>query len=335
MADDSRPRPPILKRFANLDIDGVGLVRQKPVKEKKAPPEAPIVTRAEPSGSRSQPSRAAPPAEVPSPSRRPETYRRDASGAIDPDLSALERLGTELNDNAQVSRQNATPRARRTARAAELRAMRPPDPRPSRVQPQDHYQPERSDRRQVSAEDLELDLPAELMTGGVVAVEVDLSRGRRGLEMRFETRQMPAQRMPDHDGPLWDLPRTTPPPWAGPAPRSQPGVNAFTEGRRADAPRTPRAGEPIELTPMAARQIQLMAWEAGVPGSPLRILTSSTPGLGHPEIDFAFDEDIAPDDIVVDALGVTVVIDPQSLVWVRGRRITWHDVPGSEGFSLR
>lgn len=359
MADEPRPRPPILKRFANLDIDGVELERKKPEKRPKVASSEPptVVSRAAPTPPRAL--RDAAPSELPSPLRRPAPVSRPIAreqvpgrddwrgrGSDRVDLQALERLGAELNDNARTSRQSATPEARRAQRASELRALRPPDPRPTRpltpaevrerqaTQVRREVDRIRFDLRQVSAEELELELPDELRSGGVVTVET--RGGGRGLDMRFETRPMPSRltSAQDEDGPLWDLPRTAPPPWVGPPQRGAPGVNAFTDptGSR---PRALPAPNLIELTPMAARQIQLMAWEAGVPGSPLRILTAHTPGLGHPEVDFAFDEEITPEDTVVDALGVTVVIDPQSLAWVRGRRITWHEVPGSEGFLLR
>jgi len=100
------------------------------------------------------------------------------------------------------------------------------------------------------------------------------------------------------------------------------------------AARPERAQTPLELTPMAARQVMLMSWEAGVPGSALRILTSNVGGLGRAEIDFAFDEHLEADDVVFESHGVTIVIDPESLALVGGRRITWHDVPGSEGFGV-
>lgn len=364
MADESRPRPPILKRFANLDIDGVELERKKPEKRpEKRPPAATqaaptVVSRPAPTPPRAL--REATPSELPMqlrrqpqapPSRpiaREQVPGRDDWRGQGLDLQALERLGDELNDNARTSRQSATPEARRAERAAELRAARPPDPRPTRpltpaeirerqsAQVRREVDRIRFDLREVSAEALELELPAELRSGGVMTVETR-PVGRRGLDMRFETRPMSSRRArPDEEeGPLWDLPRTAPPPWAGPARPGAPGVNAFTEQAGGARPRALAAPNLVELTPMAARQIQLMAWEAGVPGSPLRILTSHTPGLGHPEIDFAFDEEVTPEDTVIDALGVTVVIDPQSLAWVRGRRITWHDVPGSEGFLVR
>lgn len=397
MDNDTRPTPPILKRFANLDFDGVETVRDRPP---KAPPErqhsrgglvesAPTVASrpqsTQPSNPRNaqsaRPSQSARPAQSARPDGRaeanaPATLLRPrsleqarAQYTGDPDLDGLVRMSEELNENSRVSRQNSTPEARRAQRAAEIRLARPMDPytpRPARpptpaeLREQQAAQTRRDvdriryDLRPVTAEDLDLDLP-DGMAGGVVTVELDLSnRSRRGgqIDMRFDLRPMPGaglqpSRSPGpmtappptrtespivsrsigpwpaeatEDGPLWELPRSVPP--------ARPSAPRGVSAARANA------GAPIELTPLAARQIQLMAWEAGVPGSPLRILTSASPGLGHPEVDFAFDESIEADDIVIDALGVTVVIDPQSLAWVRGRRITWQDVPGSEGFLL-
>jgi len=411
MDNDPRPNPPILKRFANLDFDGVETVRQKPAKAapERAPSRggglvesAPTVTSrpqpappSNPRNARSEPPARRVEANAPANLQRPRPLGpRDQPDRVDqndqprprftgdPDLDGLARMSAELNENSRVSRNNATPEARRAQRAAEIRSARPMDPytpRPARpptaaeirerqaAQTRREVDRIRYDLRPVTAEDLDLDLP-DGMAGGVVTVELDLSsRNRRGgqIDMRFDMRPMPGPGLqpsrspapmtrptappapaappapivsrsigpraaglldmtdtpqPSEDGPLWDLPRSVPT-----RPTAPPTASA--------ARSTP--GSPIELTPMAARQIQLMAWEAGVPGSPLRILTSASPGLGHPEVDFAFDESIEADDVVIDAFGVTVVIDPQSLRWVRGRRITWHDVPGSEGFLLR
>lgn len=366
--DSSRPRPPILKRFANLDIDGVdapprvrppqkaegkrggGLVESAPTVQARGSSSPSTSTRGAPSAPAQRPSDAlaersarTPSARrdesgPPSPLRRPSSWASRPIPATDSDIDRLRELSADLSDNARASRQSATPEARRSQRAAELRAARPPDPRLTRPLTPEEIRAQQAERvrrevdrirfdlRPITAEDLDLDLPDELTTGGVVAVEVDLFRGRRG--SRGQERRATLEPEP----PPWDLPRS--PPAGTPGARfvsPAPSVNAYSDSRNV------REQDPslIELTPMAARQIQLMAWEAGVPGSPLRILTTQTPGLGHPEIDFAFDENVEPEDIVVDALGVTVVIDPQSLTWVRGRRITWHDVPGSEGFLLR
>lgn len=283
MATDfsNRPKPPVLKRFANLDIDGV----------ERPPRPAPAASSA----------RATP---APAPSRAPS--RRDEPPVVraDADLSDLERLADDLNDNARAARASASDRTtrsrfnapmpqtpgaqRRTERATELRGMRPPDP----VAP-----PRQPSRR-----------------GPIVT------------SLGVDARPMPG----------WDPPR------AAPLSREErdalehmpPGVVTMeVDLRRRARPAAPPA-PPLELTAMAARQVQLMSWEAGVPGSGLRILTSRVPGLGRPEIDFAFDDQPEPDDVVFVSHGVTIMIDPGSLRWVAGRRITWHDVPGSEGFRV-
>jgi len=152
------------------------------------------------------------------------------------------------------------------------------------------------------------DYTPDFATPGVVVMEVDL-RGSR-----VEVRQMPAARN------------------AAPARIERaPGVS-FDATPRA---RVEAAPGPIELSPLAARQVMLMAWQAGMPGSGLRILTAHTPGLGGPELDFAFDDDVADGDHVFLSHGVRLIVDPETLRHVRGRRITWHDVPGSEGFAVR
>lgn len=299
MATDftSRPKPPVLKRFANLDIDGV----EKPERSAPAPrtgkESAKMVTTA-PRPATRRPSQEDAPLVI---ANTPTGPRADS------DLRDFELLAEELNDNVRdamnlPARSGPRPRFNmpmpggpaaqtRAERALELARMRPPDPilpppGPSRRGPIETQlgvnarlwdQPRAVPRR---ADFDELDL--EGMTPGVVTVEMDLRRGR-------------------------------------PNPRLA---------------RPERAETPLELTPMAARQVMLMSWEAGVPGSALRILTSTVGGLGRPEIDFVFDEHMEADDVVFESHGVTIVIDPESLRWVAGRRISWHDVPGSEGFGV-
>lgn len=154
-------------------------------------------------------------------------------------------------------------------------------------------------------------LELEEQTPGVVVMEVDLRGGR--VEVR-EARPRAGEGMVRHDF------------------NALPGGVYFDATPRA---RVEQAPSPVELSPLAARQVMLMAWQAGMPGSGLRILTTHTPGLGGPELDFAFDDDVTEDDQVFLSHGVRVIVDRDSLRHVRGRRITWHDVPGSEGFAVR
>jgi Fe-S cluster assembly iron-binding protein IscA len=306
MANDpsNRPKPPVLKRFANLDIDGV----DKPPRE---------------------PARPAPKATPPVVTRQAAQSQDD-----DQDIRDFQALAAELNDNVKNTQPTpgTGPRPRftmpmpdnpqnraRAQRAAEIAAQRPPDPAYFTLR-------ERAERTPPT--------PAPTMTRSTVTLPLRP-------QTTTTTRTMRAPPAVAPNTPLWDLPRETP---TGPTGydfdvddfAGTPGVMTVEMDLRRSA-RQPRPGQalaPIELTPMAARQIMLMSWEAGVPGSALRILTSSSPGLGRPELDFAFDEHIEADDLVYETQGVTIVIDPGSLRWVSGRRITWHDVPGSEGFRL-
>ena len=309
MATDfsSRPKPPLLKRFANLDIDGVD-----------------------------KPARAAAPPPVVAPQRGPQVKAQAQSQDADQDIRDFQALAAELNDNVKNTQPTpgSGPRSRftlpmpdnaqnraRAQRAAEIAAQRPPDPAYFTLR-------ERAERAPPT--------PPPTMTRSTVTVP--LRPPDRAATTT--TRTMRAPRVPPNT-PLWELPRETP---TGPSGYDfdvddfggTPGVMTV----EMDLRRSPRQARParslapLELTPMAARQIMLMSWEAGVPGSALRVLTSASPGLGRPELDFAFDEHIEPDDLVFETHGVTIVIDPGSLRWVAGRRITWHDVPGSEGFRI-
>ncbi len=211
-------------------------------------------------------------------------------------------MAEHLNDNARTTRASLTPEARRAQRAEELRRSRPPDPPPRSREP----------------------TPSEL------AARREFNARREQDRIRFDLRQVqPA----DLDLELPDRRMM-----------ATPGVmtmeidlRARREPRPAMTPQAaPRTRQtPLELTAQAARQIQLMAWEAGVPGSGLRILTSMSPGMTRPELDFAFDDHLEPDDVVFECLGVTILVDPATLRHVAGRRITWLDIPGSEGFAVR
>ncbi|MFO0744685.1 MAG: hypothetical protein U1F43_03290 [Myxococcota bacterium] len=296
----SRPPPPVLKRFQRLEMDG------DPPPPK--PPRRPSPARA--SGSASAAAQAAP--------RAPTVLNNEPA-----DIVEARRLAAELTANAREMNAQATPEGRRTARAEQLRsrqtvpapsAPRPPLPGPRAremasgpvaqtfrfevgqpptmiVEAGPGLRPMPAPRRYEP-----LDLP-ETRTPGVVVMEVDLTA-----EARTRARDV------------------------------DDGLGAYAPRQLARAERAPA---PIELTPMAARAVKLMAWEAGLPGSGLRILTSWTPGLGGPECDFAFDDDVQPDDVVFLEQGVRVIVDRASLEHLRGRRITWHDVPGREGFAVR
>ena len=296
MPSDPNPRSvPPLKRFARLEMDG-------------DPPAPPRAHRADPAAKTA--------------ARTPTVAARAASTEPD-DIAQARALAAELTANSRQSLAQTTPQARRADRAQQLRERM--------------SEPERTVRNNASG-----------MTRTTVRFEAPAGRafigpdGGRGLvEPRNETRR--TLRDPATQG--WDPPsRELQTPGVvvmeidlreervavSERPR-MPGMS-WESGPRARS--EPRA-QPIELSPMAARQVMLMAWEAGMPGSGLRVLTSQGSGLGGPELDFAFDDDVQDDDAVFLSHGVRIIVDPESLRHVRGRRITWHDVPGSEGFAVR
>lgn len=291
MAKSPPPDLPRLKRFANLDIDGVS----RPAKAPRAAPK-------------------------PTPmSARPDANARVTLPPEDANERAARALGAELSDNARTSIGNTRPEAMRQSRAADLSRMRPRDPvptppsmRPSGPRPSDsrvrqttfELRPRSMPEPRVSpALDDELYPPDA--TPGVITIEIG---GRRSPGVRE---------------------------FAG-----SPAAGSATDPRRAFAreflsPTAPRAraAAPIEVTPLAARQILLMAWQSGMQGSGLRIFMTRVPGLGGPELDFAFDDHPTPDDVVFESNGIRVLCDAETLAWARGRRVTFHDIPTEAGIG--
>lgn len=313
MADPNRPTLPPLKRFQRLEMDG------------DPPPARPA-----------RPPKARAPA--------PAAPRVAAPAAEPADIVEARRLAADLTTNARESLAQTGPVARRTARAAELRAARETWPAPSApgtprpAAPPEPWVELRAERR--------ADIRTEPARGRANpnAFVAGSRGGAPARTFRFEVGQLPTMIVdpaPRAREPL-DLPGVTPGVVVMEVDLGRPRERARDAD---DAPgvwaappsRAQRGGvaAAIELTPFAARQVKLMAWEAGMPGSGLRILTSFTPGLGLPECDFAFDDDVQDDDVVFYQHGVRLIVDRASLGHLRGRRITWHDVPGSEGFGIR
>ena len=262
----------ILKRFANLDIDGVQRP-PKPAPARSRPAASP--PRAEETAARSGPQRAVPrtTSPPPEPSRRPEPSR------------AREPLGGR--------------RAGMTVEALRLDVAGGGPAQPLEIPPG--------------------------ATPGVYTVEFTPApraaprvaspgeRGSAGPPLRLEERALLA---------LDALPRAFAPPEAA-------ARRAWSEGPALAARAEP---EPITLTELAARQIRLMAWQHGVAGAGLRILTSGPGGPDH--CDFAFESEPEPGDVVFLSQGVRIFIDRASLRTLRGMRITYQDLPGAAGFAV-
>lgn len=274
MADEERK---VLKRFRNLDIDGV----ERPARPKPKPP-APERRDPRPTAPRSA-TRAPTPAprranvpDRPAPRRAnvpdaPAPRRANVPDGPAPRGMISESFRIDLTGGASTPPRAATPAPRAQARP------RGPEPLPPGTRP------------------------------GVVTVEMDWGRAGSGAPS-------PPREEPRVSAPV----RATTPPRV----RSVGVVAPPTHGERA----------PIELTPIAARQVRLMAYEHGVVGAGLRILTSGTGGPAN--CDFAFESEPDPHDVVFLSQGIRVIVDPASLRTLRGRRVTYQDLPGAEGFTV-
>ena len=98
------------------------------------------------------------------------------------------------------------------------------------------------------------------------------------------------------------------------------------------APAVRGESTPIELTEMAARQLRIMAYQHGVSGAGLRILTSGAGGPGN--CDFAFEHEPDDDDVVFVSQGIRVIVDRASLRTLRGMRVTYDDLAGAGAFRV-
>lgn len=250
------------------------------------------------------------PAAKPRPARAAEAKHPVVATSEPADIQEARRLAAELTANARASREATSPQARRSERAEQISSRRMA-PQPSAPMPRMTMEEVVISGRAAGGQSFRFEVgqPPQMTIDAAERADV-----ARAMEYRAEPPRM-----------RFEVPAA-----------ATPGVITMeVDIERQRWARSERAPSPIELTPMAARQVKLMAWEAGMPGSGLRILTSYTPGLGGPEIDFAFDDDVQGDDVVFLEHGVRVIVDRTSLGHLRGRRILWHDVPGAEGFLVR
>jgi len=268
----------ILKRFANLDIDGVTRPPKPAPKREPARPEA----------------------------RRP---------------------------SASPQRNSASAPERRPALSEERPMPAPPRAAPQQAPPRP---PARGGMMTVEAVRLDvggggraevIEIPPGA-TPGVLTVEFTPAPRRAAVAEPAPawppTPVAPVRRAPVPDGPELDaLPRRYAPPEA--APRRTVQAGSAWSAPQAEAP-------PITLTELAARQIRLMAWQHGVPGAGLRILTSGPGGPEH--CDFAFESEPEEGDVVFLSQGVRIFVDRASLRTLRGLRVTYQDLPGASGFGL-
>lgn len=88
----------------------------------------------------------------------------------------------------------------------------------------------------------------------------------------------------------------------------------------------------ITLTPAAARHVQKSLAKRGKGlGVRLGIKTTGCSGLAY-KIEYV--DEIAPEDLVMDSQGVTVVVDPKSLAYLDGTELDFVREGLNEGFKF-
>lgn len=91
---------------------------------------------------------------------------------------------------------------------------------------------------------------------------------------------------------------------------------------------TMECASPLLLTDSAASKVQEMITEEDNPGLKLRVFVSGG-GCSGFQYGFAFDENAAEDDTVVEKSGVALLIDPMSFQYLVGAEIDYQE--GLEG----
>ena len=87
--------------------------------------------------------------------------------------------------------------------------------------------------------------------------------------------------------------------------------------------------EPLTMTESAAKRIAFLTRREGADGQHLRIRVEGG-GCSGFQYNFAFDSDIASDDIVVERDGVKLLVDSTSLLYVIGSELDFvEDLAGS------
>jgi len=211
------------------------------------------------------------------------------------------------------------PRAEPERRPTPARAQAPPAPRreppPPARPPGPPPRPAAMQRETLTVRSAGMTVERVRMDISGRGTPVELPPGTPPGVVTIEMGSAPRQR------PQPQPPRHTPPP--------SPPRRTYT---MPPAPATRGGSAPIELTTMAARQLRLMAYQHGMVGAGLRVLTSG-PG-GPANCDFAFEQTPDADDEVFLSQGIRLIVDRASLRTLRGMRITWDDLAGASGFRV-
>ncbi|MFT7579265.1 MAG: Fe-S cluster assembly iron-binding protein IscA [Myxococcota bacterium] len=276
----------VLKRFANLDIDGVDKPKRARPKRPPAEPPTGLATRSSQAPApRRRPGRATPQPQQPRPAA---PYRETIMAS------------PRASDPAPRRRIDSLPQSVRN-RAQSIRERGPID----RGQP--------------------LEVP--LGGGRIMTVEMNLRQPRP------EPAHAPVPMIPGaatEEAFLASLPMrlaaaaaSTPTRAATPSRGTSVRSSLRARAPRASVMNSPDA--PVTITEMAARQLRLVAHQAGLGDAALRLLTS---GSGGPaQCDFALETaPPGPDDAVFLSQGIRLIVDHESLRSLEGTRITCADL---------
>ena len=90
----------------------------------------------------------------------------------------------------------------------------------------------------------------------------------------------------------------------------------------------------FRVTPRAAAQVAEIARREGRPGAGLRISVSAG-GCSGFQYGFALDDAAAEDDLVIEAGGAKVLIDPVSLDLIAGSELDWNEALIGAHFAVK
>ncbi|MEN8098080.1 MAG: iron-sulfur cluster assembly accessory protein [Chloroflexota bacterium] len=89
----------------------------------------------------------------------------------------------------------------------------------------------------------------------------------------------------------------------------------------------------ITVTPSAAEKVQAMLSEQKLEDYHLRVYVAGM-GCSGPQYGLAFDNNTKEDDSIVHTSGLSVVIDPNSLMYLDGAIVDYMETPQGAGFRI-
>lgn len=102
-----------------------------------------------------------------------------------------------------------------------------------------------------------------------------------------------------------------------------------------DVPQTPAGVEApiLTMTPTAADKVRELLTERALPNHGLRVFVQGG-GCSGLSYGMAFEENIYPQDNVVESDGIRLIIDPTSLMYMQGAEIDYVDSLMGGGFAI-